>query len=360
MAHTVHGVIARSKQAPVEVAGIVVPEPGPWEVLVRVQASGVCDTDLNYRDGKVADGFPFLLGHEGAGVVEAVGEGVTDLAPGDFVILHWRAVCGACRACRKGEPADCLSPLTAIGPMTLTDGTPLIPALGLGTLAEKTLVHQRQCIRTKPDISPAAAALLGCGVTTGIGAALYTGGVRRGDSVAIIGCDAIGCAAVTGARLAGAITIIAADGDLRRLHWAEHFGATHTIESTTDLVPRIRELTDGYGADVVLDTTGRLDTWKQALRARAQAGTIVMLGLPAPDLILDIPLIELRVPGGALKSAWYGDSLPSRDIPTLTALHRQGRLDLTAFITETITLDQVEQALEKLRHREVLRSVVLM
>ncbi|UFS93575.1 alcohol dehydrogenase catalytic domain-containing protein [Nocardia huaxiensis] len=360
MAYMAHGVIARAKQAPVEVAEIVVPDPGFGEVLVRVQASGVCETDLNHRDGKVGGGFPFLLGHEGAGVVEAVGDGVTDVVPGDFVILHWRAVCGACRACRRGKPTDCLSPLTAGRPTTLADGTPLTPVLGLGTLADKVLVHQRQCIRTDPGTAPVTTALLGCGVTTGVGAALHTGGVQRGDSVVVIGCDTIGCAAVAGARLGGATIIIAADDDPRKLGWAEHFGATHTLENTVDLVPRVRELTDGFGADVVLDAMGGLDTWKQALRVRAQAGMLVMLGLPAPELILDIALVELRAPGGSLASAWYGDSLPTRDIPALAALHRQGQLDLDAFVTETIALTQVEKALEKLRHREVLRSVVIL
>ncbi|MGW4848636.1 S-(hydroxymethyl)mycothiol dehydrogenase [Nocardia brasiliensis] len=361
MTQLVSGVIARSKQTPVEVVQIRIPDPGPGEAVVRVQACGVCETDLNYRDGRVADLFPLLLGHEAAGVVECVGDGVTEVRPGDFVILNWRAVCGECRPCRRGKPWNCLSPLTAVQPMTLTDGTPLTPVLGLGAFAEKILVHAGQCTKVGHDVDPTAAALLGCGIATGIGAALNTGAVDRGDSVAIFGCDAIGSAVVAGARLAGAGSIIAVDSDPRRLDWARSFGATHLIDTkTADPVLRIRELTGGLGADVVIDSTGQLDTWKQAFYARVTAGTLVMLGLPDPDAILDLPLRELRVHGGSIKSSWYGDTLPSRDFPALIDLYRQGLLDLNAFVTETISLDEVGRALERLRHREVLRSVIVL
>ncbi|MBF6065284.1 S-(hydroxymethyl)mycothiol dehydrogenase [Nocardia terpenica] len=359
MAQLVDGVIARSERATVEVVRIQVPDPGPREVVVRIQACGVCETDQNYRDGRVGDGFPFLLGHEAAGVVEQVGDEVDEVAVGDFVILNWRAVCGICRACRRGKPWNCLSPLTADQPMTLTDGTPLTPVLGVGGFAEKTLVHARQCTKVDPAVPPTAAAPLGCGIATGIGAALNTGGVERGDSVAVFGCDGIGSAAIAGARLAGADPIVAIDDVPRNLEWASGFGATHTIDtSVADPVPRILELTGGLGADVVIDTTARLETWKQALRARGPAGTLVMLGLPAPDEQVDIPLHELRVRGGSIRSSWYGDTLPARDFPALIGFHRQGLLDLDAFVTETISLSEVEQALSKSRRREVLRSVI--
>ncbi|WP_280390729.1 S-(hydroxymethyl)mycothiol dehydrogenase [Nocardia brasiliensis] len=361
MTQTVLGVVARSARAAVEVAEIVVPEPGPGEAVVRVRACGVCHTDANYRDGIAGDDFPFLLGHEASGTVEAVGAGVTELVPGDFVILNWRAVCGSCRACRKGKLWNCFSPLTAGQPSTLTDGTPLTPVLGLGALAEKVLVHARQCTKVEPDIAPAAAALIGCGIATGVGAALWTGAVERGDTVAVIGCAGIGSAAVAGARIAGAERIIAVDSDRRRLDWARQFGATHCVDTrTTDPVAGIRELTGGHGADVVIDAIGRLDTWKQAFYSRDVAGTVVLLGVPTPDAVLDIPLFDLRVGGGSLKSSWYGDCLPSRDFPFLVGLYRQGRLDLDAFVTETITLDRAEEAMEKLRDEQVLRSVVLL
>lgn len=175
--HSVRGVIARSKGAPVEVVTVVVPEPGPGEALVQVQTCGVCHTDLHYREGGISDDFPFLLGHEAAGVVELVGEGVHDVEPGDFVILNWRAVCGQCRACRRGRPWYCFNTFNAKQKMTLADGTPLSPALGIGAFAEKTLVHAGQCTKVDPAASPAAAGLLGCGVMAGLGAAINTGGV---------------------------------------------------------------------------------------------------------------------------------------------------------------------------------------
>lgn len=359
MAQLVQGVIARSKHSPVEVTRVEIPKPGPYDAVVAVQACGVCDTDLNCREGRLGDDFPYLLGHEAAGVVEQVGDDVEDLRPGDFVILNWRAVCGTCHACRKAKPWNCLSPFTASRPMTLPDGTPLTPVLGVGSLAEKTLVHAGQCTKIDPAVDPAAAALLGCGIATGIGTALHTGAVERGDSVAVFGCDATGIAAIAGARLAGADPIIAVDHTERNLKWANNFGATHTINSSAaDVVPPILALTNDLGADVVIDTTARLETWKQAFRARGPAGTLVMLGLPSPDQHLDIPLHELRVRSGSIKSAWYGDTLPSRDFPALIGSYRQGLLNLDGFVTETISLSEVEQALSKLRQRDVLRSVV--
>ncbi|MFI5775703.1 S-(hydroxymethyl)mycothiol dehydrogenase [Nocardia sp. NPDC051570] len=361
MAQTVRGVIARSKQAPVEVTEIVVPDPGPGEAVVRVQACGVCHTDLHYREGGINDEFPFLLGHEAAGVVEAVGDGVTEVEPGDFVVLNWRAVCGSCRACRKGKPWYCFSTFNAAQPMTLVDGTPLTPALGIGAFAEKTLVHAGQCTKVDPAASPAAAGLLGCGIMAGLGAALNTGAVGRGDSVAVIGCGGVGSAAVAGARLAGATTIIAVDIDPRKLEWAKGFGATHTIDAgSADPVPRIQELTGGFGADVVIDAVGRPETWKQAFYARDLAGTVVLVGVPTPEMRLEMPLLDFFSHGGSLKSSWYGDCLPSRDFPTLIGLYREGRLDLDAFVTETISLDEVEQAFAKMHRGEVLRSVVLL
>src|SRR5215467_7877744 len=281
MAHEVKGVIARSKGAPVELTTVIVPDPGPGEALVNVQACGVCHTDLHYREGGIGEDFPYLLGHEAAGVVEAVGDGVTGVAPGDFVILNWRAVCGQCRACKRGQPWYCFATHNAAQKMTLEDGTPLSPALGIGAFVEETLVAAGQCTKVDPAVPPEVAGLLGCGVMAGLGATLNTGGVSRGDSVAVIGCGGVGDAAVLGARLAGAHTIIAVDVDDRKLEWARQFGATDTINSgTTDPVERIRELTEGNGADVVIEAVGRPETYKQAFYARDLAGTVVLVGVP--------------------------------------------------------------------------------
>ena len=361
MAISVRGVVARGKGESVEVTEILVPEPGPGEALVNVQACGVCHTDLHYKMGGIGDDYPYLLGHEAAGVVEAVGDGVTEVAPGDFVILNWRAVCGQCRACRRGRPWYCFATHNAKQKMTLADGTPLSPALGIGAFAEKTLVAAGQCTKVNPAIAPATAGLLGCGVMAGLGAAINTGGVSRGDSVAVIGCGGVGDGAILGARLAGARTIIAVDPDSRKRAWARELGATHSVNpSSTDAVDRIRELTEGNGADVVIEAVGRPETYKQAFYARDLAGTVVLVGVPTPDMQLDLPLLDVFGRGGQLKSSWYGDCLPSRDFPMLVDLHLQGRLPLEKFVSETIALDAVEEAFAKMQRGEVLRSVVVL
>jgi S-(hydroxymethyl)mycothiol dehydrogenase len=362
----VRGVVAMGKGEPVSLQTINVPDPGPGEAVVRIEACGVCHTDLHYREGGINDEFPFLLGHEAAGIVESVGEGVESVAPGDFVVLNWRAVCGTCRACSRGEPWYCFATHNAAQKMTLAAGeragTALTPALGIGAFADKTLVHSGQCTKVDPSARPAAVGLLGCGVMAGLGAALNTGNVRRGQSVAVIGCGGVGAAAVAGARLAGAGTIIAVDLDDQKLEWATGLGATHTVNSRNqDPVEAIHSLTGGFGANVVIDAVGRPETWKQAFYARDLAGTVVLVGVPTPDMkVPDLPLIDVFGRGGALKSSWYGDCLPSRDFPMLVDLYQQGRLDLDAFVTEEIALDDVEAAFEKMHEGGVLRSVVLL
>jgi S-(hydroxymethyl)mycothiol dehydrogenase len=360
MAHQVRAVVAREKNAPVTVETIVVPDPGPGEALVRVRACGVCHTDLHYREGGINDDFPFLLGHEASGEVEAVGAGVTDVAPGDFVILNWRAVCGQCRACLRGRPWYCFNTHNARQKMTLLDGTELSPALGIGAFAEKTLVAAGQCTKVSAGVTPEVAGLLGCGVMAGFGAAMLTGNVGRGDSVAVIGCGGVGDAAIAGSRLAGAARIIAIDIDDRKLATAKAMGATHTVNSgQQDPVEAVRALTGGNGADVVIDAVGRPETYRQAFYARDLAGTVVLVGVPTPEMTLELPLLDVFGRGGALKSSWYGDCLPSRDFPMLIDLYLQGRLDLAAFVTGTIALDEVEKAFELMRSGEVLRSVVV-
>jgi S-(hydroxymethyl)mycothiol dehydrogenase len=359
MTHEVRGVVAPAKGAKVEVTTILVPDPGPGEALVRVQACGVCHTDLHYREGGIGDDYPYLLGHEAAGVVEAVGDGVTHVAPGDFVILNWRAVCGECRACKRGRPWYCFNTHNAKQKMTLADGTVLSPALGIGAFAEKTLVAAGQCTKVNPAAGPEVAGLLGCGVMAGLGAAINTAPVVRGDSVAVIGCGGVGDAAVLGAVLNGARTIIAVDIDPRKLEWARQFGATHVINSReADPVEGIRALTEGNGADVVIEAIGRPETFQQAFYARDLAGTVVLVGVPTPDMRIELPLLDVFGRGGALKSSWYGDCLPERDFPILIDLYLQGRLPLDKFVSERILLDEVEEAFAKMERGEVLRSVV--
>ncbi len=370
MPSEVRGVVARSKGAPVSVETVVVPDPGPGEALVRVQACGVCHTDLHYREGGINDDFPFLLGHEAAGVVEAVGEavdggpgasGAGPVAPGDFVVLNWRAVCGRCRSCLRGRPQYCFSTSNAKQKMTLVDGTALSPALGIGAFAEKTLVAAGQCTPVDGRARPEAAGLLGCGVMAGLGAAMLTGEVGRGDSVAVFGCGGVGCAAVAGAVLAGATTVIGVDLDARKLELARRFGATHVVDaSSSDPVEAIRGLTGGNGADVCIEAVGNPKVFEQAFFARDLAGTVVQVGVPTPEMRIDIPMIEFFGRGGRLKPSWYGDCLPSRDFPMLISLYLSGRLDLDGFVSETIALDEVEEAFHRMERGEVLRSVVVL
>ena len=360
MPHQVNGVVADAKGAEVKVQSILVPDPGPGEALVRVKACGVCHPDLHYREGAINDEFPFLLGHEASGTVESVGAGVDNVAPGDFVIIAWRSPCGTCRSCLRGRPWYCFASRNAQQPMTLADGTPLSPALGIGAFSELTLVDAGQAVKVNGEASPQAAGLVGCGIMAGLGAAINTGGVTRGDSVAVFGCGGVGDAAIAGARLAGAHTIIAVDIDDRKLEWAKQFGATHTINATqTDPVEAIRALTGGNGANVAIEAVGSPITYEQAFYARDHAGTLVQVGVPSPDMKIELPLIEMFGRGGSLKSSWYGDCLPSRDFPMYIDLYLQGRLDLDKFVSESIPLDGVEDAFHKMERGEVLRSVVV-
>ena len=259
----------------------------------------------------------------------------------------------------SGQPQYCFNTHNATQKMTLEDGTELTAALGIGAFAEKTLVAAGQCTKVDPEADPAAIGLLGCGVMAGIGAAINTGNVKRGDSVAVIGCGGVGVAAIAGAALAGATTIIAVDIDAKKLDRAKELGATHTVDSSAvDPVEAIRELTGGFGADVVIDAVGRPETYKQAFYARDLAGTVVLVGVPSPEMTLELPLLDVFGRGGSLKSSWYGDCLPSRDFPMLIDLYRQGKLDLDAFVTERITIDQIEEAFDKMHAGSVLRSVV--
>ena len=345
---------------PLTEAEVELAEPAADEVLVRVTDSGICHSDRTVQLGSQDRPLPLILGHEAAGVVEAVGPDVRDLAPGDFVVLNWRAVCGECRACRRGRPWYCFATHNATQKMTLADGTELSPALGIGAFADKTLVAAGQCTKVNPSARPEAVGLLGCGVMAGFGAAMFTGNVGLGDSVAVFGCGGVGCAAVAGAKLAGAVVIIGVDIDPRKLELAKGFGATHMVDaSTSDPVEAIKAMTDGNGADVCIEAVGDAKVMEQAFMARDLAGTLVQVGVPTPEMRIDLPMIEFFGRGGALKPSWYGDCLPSRDFPMLIDLYLDGRLDLDRFVTETIGIGDVEAAFARMERGEVLRSVVV-
>jgi S-(hydroxymethyl)mycothiol dehydrogenase len=360
MASEVRGVVATAKGAPVTVETVIVPDPGPGEVVVKVQACGVCHTDLHYKEGAINDDFPFLLGHEAAGVVEAVGPDVGNMAVGDYVVLAWRAPCGRCRSCLRGRPWYCFDSANATQKMTLADGTPLSPALGIGAFVEKTLVAAGQAVKVDPRARPEAAGLIGCGVMAGFGAAVNTGGVSRGDTVAVFGCGGVGDAAIAASWLAGARTVIAVDIDDRKLELARTFGATDTVNSRDgDPVEAIKALTGGFGVDVAIEAVGRPEVFLQAFFARDLAGIVVQVGVPSPTMTVEVPHIEFFGRGGALKPSWYGDCLPTRDFPMLIDLYLSGRFDLDRFVSETIDIDHVEDAFAKMQRGEVLRSVVV-
>jgi len=360
VATEVRGVVAAAVGAPVTVQAVVVPDPGPGEALIRVQACGVCHTDLHYRQGAINDDFPFLLGHEAAGMVEAVGPDVDNVGPGDFVVLAWRAPCGRCRSCLRGRPWYCFDSGNAAQKMTMADGQPLTPALGIGAFAELTLVAAGQAVKVDPAARAAAAGLVGCGVMAGFGAAVHTGAVSRGDTVAVFGCGGVGDAAIAASALAGARQVIAVDLDPRKLAWATEFGATDTVNAGDgDPVEAVRALTGGFGVDVAIEAVGRPEVFRQAFLARDLAGTLVQVGVPDPAMTVEIPMIEFFGRGGALKPSWYGDCLPTRDFPVLIDLYLSGRFPLDRFVTETVPLDGVEEAFAKMQRGEVLRSVVV-
>jgi S-(hydroxymethyl)mycothiol dehydrogenase len=355
------GVVAREPGQPGVLEEFTIDAPGPGEALVRILASGVCHTDLSAKNGVFGtEGFPFLLGHEGAGIVERVGEGVTNVAPGDHVILAWRAPCGACRFCLVGQPHLCAASLNAEKRMRTMDGKTLTPILGIGTFCTHTLVHSKQCIPYDPALPAEQMSLLGCGVTTGVGAALNSADVKPGTSVAVFGCGGVGDSIIMGCRLAGATTIIGVDVDPRKLAWAREFGATHTVNATEgDPVVAIKEITGGHGVNYSFEAAGRPDTTLQAIFSRDLAGTCVIVGVCGPGATLE----ELNIGkffdlGGNLRISWYGDCLPTRDFPLLAEWYRQGQLDLDRVVTRVISLEEAEEGFHAMERGETLRSVI--
>jgi S-(hydroxymethyl)mycothiol dehydrogenase len=355
------GVIVRSAGGPTSVEEFTIDDPGPNEVLVRIQASGVCHTDLMYAHGEVGNDFPYLLGHEGAGIVEAVGPGVTDPAVGDYVILAWRAPCGRCRFCAIGRPSLCAESLNAARTMRTRDGILLTPALGIGTFATHTVVAAKQAVVVTRDVPPAQASLIGCGVMTGVGAALYAANVRAGSTVAVYGCGGVGVSVIQGARLARARQIIGVDIADNKLAWAKQFGATDTVDARiSDPVEQIKELTGGRGVDYAFESAGRSDTVEQALWSRDLAGTCVMIGVHGDTAALELPLQRFFGLGGSLRVSWYGDCLPSRDFPLLCNLYLKGELLLDEAVTRRIRLEDTDEAFAAMHSGEVLRSVIVL
>lgn len=330
----------------VDLEEIEVEPPGAGEVLVRLEATGVCHSDLHVLETGWAHPLPVLLGHEGAGVVEAAGEGVEHLAPGDRVVLGWRSPCGACRWCLRGDPRRCRTPPRAERRLRLRDGSALTQTLQLGTFATHTVVHEAAAIRVAPELPPEQACLLGCAVATGVFSVLETARVWAGAHVAVIGCGAVGLSVVQGARIAGASEIYAIDLDEQKAEAALQFGATHTGPSTR--------------LDFVFDVVGRPETVAQGLDLLGHAGTLVYIGLPKPGATAAVDLNALFDRRARIVVSHGGDHLPAEDFPRLARWAADGELDLAAMVSKTVGLDDVPGAFDDLRAGHVIRSVVTM
>lgn len=350
----------------VEVVDIIIDDPGPDEVLVKMVASGVCHTDLHVKNmGGLGMAFPILLGHEGAGIVEAVGEGVTSVKPGDPVVIAYRAPCEQCPACLRGDPRRCwmaLRPKQRIH--RKSDGALLSQVLRCGTFSTHTVVHSKAAIKMPAEMPLDKACLIACGVITGVGAALNTAPVFPGANVAVFGCGGVGISVVQGARLAHAKRIIAVDLSPTKLKWATEFGATHTVNASEGgAVSRVREIADGVGVDFAFEAVGIPKTIEQAIESLAYAGTAIHIGLPEDEqkVNLNFGNIDTGVywNKATLKVCHCGDALPSIDFPLLAQLYLQGELKLDEMVTATISLDDVNEAFEAMEAGDVLRSVIL-
>jgi S-(hydroxymethyl)mycothiol dehydrogenase len=328
----------------VELEDIVVDAPGPGEVLVRIEATGVCHSDLHVieEDGW-GHAFPVLLGHEGAGRVKAVGDGVTAVAPGDRVVLGWKTACGGCAACLRGEPRQCRKPPVAAARLHRQDGSELTPVLRTGTFATHTVVPEAAVVKMPRDLAPAQACLIGCAVATGVMSVLETAKVWPGARVAVIGCGAVGLCVIQGARLAGASEIRALDLDERKLEQARRFGATHI---------------DPGPVDFAFDVVGRRSTFEQGLSLLASGGTLVLIGLSPGGEKAEIELPRLFAKRTRILVSHGGDHLPQEDFPRLARWALEGKLDLAGMVTRTAPLEGWWEALEAMQNGDVIRTVL--
>jgi S-(hydroxymethyl)mycothiol dehydrogenase len=342
---------------------ITLDAPGANEVQVRVEACGVCHTDLHVVEtGGWGMKFPILLGHEGAGVIEEVGQAVTSVKPGDRVVIAWRAPCGdSCRACKRGDPRRCSNNLRAKRRLhRASDGAVLSAVLRCGAFADRVIVHEACAVKMPDELPAEQACLIACGFSTGAGAALWATPVQEGSSVAVIGCGGVGLAVIQGARLAGAARIVAVDVLPEKLELAAELGATDTVDgSSGESVAQVRELTDGvdYAFSAITSPAGLVD----AVRMCAYAGTATLVGVPPPGRALDIDLeLDLFHPKVAIAVTHGGDTIPQADFPFLAQAALDGRLDLERFVTNTISLEEVPSALDELHAQKGVRTVVLL
>ena len=348
---------------------VEVGRPLAGEIRIKVAACGVCRTDLSMQDGTTPVVMPVVLGHEASAVVEEVGEGVTHLAPGDHVVVSWVPQCGECFFCRRGQPHLCQAGdavLLAGGlldgsPRLRMDGRPLFQMCGTGAFSEETVVPACSAVKIPADLPLDAAALLGCSVLTGVGAALNTATVTPEDTVAVVGCGGVGLNVIQGARIAGAAQIVAIDVHPAKLTAAEAFGATATVDATKkDPADAVRDLTDQRGADVAFEVLGHRPTIDQAIAMTRRGGQTILVGIPSLDVVLDLPaMLTFVVSERTIKGCWYGSSDIRRDIPRLVGLYRDGRLHLDELVSRRIDLSQVNEAMAAMRAGALTRSVIV-
>lgn len=348
---------------PLEIATLQIDSPGPREVLIRTAAAGVCHSDMHFQEGKYPCALPIVLGHEAAGVVEAVGADVHYVAPGDHVITCVSMSCGECRNCMRGKPHLCahegLTRLPEDGPRLTQAGELVHQFMELSCYAEQMLVNERAVVKVTPDIPLDKAALIGCGVVTGVGAVQNTARVRPGETVAVVGCGGIGLNAVQGARLAGAERIIAVDRLDTKLELARTFGATDTVNAASgEAVGAIQELTGG-GVDHAIEAVGLKETTEQCFAMLAPGGTATVIGMIPLGTKIEVMGVELlaekKLQGSAMGSTRF-----RIDMPTYVNLYLQGRLNLDDLVSRTLRLDQINEGFEALRVGEIARSVIQM
>jgi S-(hydroxymethyl)glutathione dehydrogenase/alcohol dehydrogenase len=363
VARTVRAAVLEAFGEPLAVQELELDPPKAGELLVRMAASGVCHSDLHVALGIHPTALPVVLGHEGAGVVEDVGPGVAGLAPGDHVLLTWLPYCGHCRPCARGWPNRCENTLWYDA--TLEDGTcrfhrdgEPVHHMNTSSFAERSVVPARTAIKVDPDLPLTELALMGCGVMTGVGAALNTAHVRPGDTVAVVGCGGVGLNVVQGARIAGAAVIVAVDVVPSKLELARELGATHAVDaSAVDPVEAVRELVPG-GVDHAFEALGRPQTIETTLGLTGRGGQAVLIGMAPPDARIPLDALTMTIEERCVRGSWYGSSVPLRDFPLLIELYRDGRLRLDPLITEC-TLDDVNEAFDRIEAGDTARSVIV-
>jgi S-(hydroxymethyl)glutathione dehydrogenase/alcohol dehydrogenase len=351
---------------PFQVENVELKEPQQGEVLVKVVASGVCHSDLSIQRGILPMPPPIIIGHEGAGVVEAVGPGVSSVKPGDHVVLTWLYSCGRCRDCARGKPHLCDTAAMATMTGGMYDGTTRFRVKGndmrhwCGSFADHTIVPEQAVVPIRADVPFESACLVGCGVMTGVGAAMNTAKVEPGDQVVAIGCGGVGLNVIQGAAICGAEKIIAVDLVDRKLELAKQFGATHTVNPKQgDMVEQIKALTDGKGADYVFEVIGNVEVIQQAFGAVRRGGKLVVVGVPQIGLTLSLPAFSFPLEEKSVLGCYYGSPRFRYDMPRILDLYMSKKLKLDELVSRKLPLNDINKAMELMEQGEVARSVII-